>query len=132
MNTNSSTSGADLERELTSLIQFVMAREPIARGAVQLELKRRKLDRWSTSQRSKTLLRQAKDFRERGRFKHLRAIALIGLTHLGETFLSPLERTGAFIVQDQFRRNRAEDFLAKLYAEVSRTSGDWGRCPNPS
>ena len=130
MNAKPSTSVEDLERELASSIKFVIAREPIGRDAIQSELSRRQLDRWSTSRRSKTLLRQAKDFRERGRFEQLRAIALIGLTDLGETFLSPLERTGAFIVRGQLRRKRAEDFLAKLDAEVSRPSGDWGPLAN--
>jgi len=68
----------------------------------------------------------AKDFKERGHFEQLRAVTFIGLTDLGETFLSPLERTGAFIVRAQFRRKRAEDFLSRLYAEVDRVRADWG------
>ena len=118
-----------LEQELASSIKYVVAQQPISRAAIMADLTRRQLDRWSVSRRSKALLSLAKEFKERGRFERLRAVTLIGVADLGETFLSPLERTGVFMVRDQFRRNRAEDFLHKLSAEVDRARADWGPLP---
>ena len=129
MNAKSANSVEALERELASSIKYVAAREPINRATILSELTRRQLDRWGSSRRSKTFLRLAKEFKERGRFDRLRAITLIGLTDLGEAFLSPLERTGAFIVRDQLRRNRAEEFLSRLAAEVDRAPAEWGPLP---
>ena len=42
-----------------------------------------------------------KDFSDRGNFGRLRAVTLIGINDFGEVFLSALERTGAFLVQEQ-------------------------------
>ena len=126
VNSKQAKAVADLESELSAAVKYVAARQPIARGTVESELARRNLARWSATRRSKTLVRLGKDFRDRGHFGRLRAVTLIGITDLGEAFLSAFERTGVFLVRNHLR-NKLETFLSAFPAEVNNNAtADWG------
>ena len=126
MNSNIAKSVADLETELSAAVKYVAARQPIARSAIESDLARRNLARWSATRRSKTLIRLGKDFRDRGHFGRLRAVTLIGITDLGEPFLSAFERTGVFLVRNHLR-GKMETFLSGFAAEVSsNATAQWG------
>jgi hypothetical protein len=125
VNSNQANSAADLENELSAAVKYVAARQPIDRSAIESELAKRNLVRWSATRRSKTLVRIAKDFRSRGHFGRLRAVTLIGITELGESFLSALERSGVFLARNHLRSKMGK-FLSAFATEVNSNATDWG------
>ncbi len=125
MNSNRAKSGADLETELSAAVKHVSGIQPIAQSAIESELARRDLGRWSVTRRSKTLIRMARDLRDRGHFGRLRAITLIGIVDLGQPFLSALERSGVFLARNHLRTKMGE-FLSTFAKEVSsNTTQNW-------
>jgi hypothetical protein len=129
MNSTKAKSVAALEVELSAAVNFVAARQLIARTAIETELAKRHLARWSAASRSKALVRLGREFRNRGHFGRLRAITLIGIADLGEAFLTSLERTGVFLVRKHLRSKMAT-FLSDFAADVNRDlKAEWGALP---
>ena len=98
-----------------------LAKHPVLNHALIKSSIPEPVSNWPEKRTTKELLQLASSFRTNGQFGRLRTSLLVGLSLLGEAFLTAFERRGLLLSDDQ-TAHKFTEFLALLREEVEMES----------